>query len=87
MFGSGVWGTRLGSDVPPNAARTKHVPKRSIRRGLWDALGDATGDALILTTPPTPIYLCLARAVPHVRAHHIIKQPEPPFRRITKSDS
>jgi hypothetical protein len=38
-----VWGRRLvdatGERRPPKTARTKHILKRSIRRGLRDALG------------------------------------------------
>ena len=39
-------GTRLGSDVPQTRHERNTSPKRSIRCGLWDGLGDATGDAL-----------------------------------------
>nr|XP_051226621.1 uncharacterized protein LOC127344397 [Lolium perenne] len=46
MFGGGVWGTRLGSDVPQTRHERNTSPKRSIRRGLGDGLGDAAGDAL-----------------------------------------
>jgi hypothetical protein len=41
VFGRRGWGA-----ISPNAARRKHVPKRSIQRCLENVLGDATGDAL-----------------------------------------
>jgi hypothetical protein len=48
-----VCGRRLGGAAgerrPPNAARRKHVPKRSIRRRLEDDLEDVAGDALTFT--------------------------------------
>jgi hypothetical protein len=46
MFGGGVWGTRLGSDVPQTRHEQNTSLKRSIRRVLGDGLGDATEDAL-----------------------------------------
>ena len=46
MFGGGVWGTRLGSDVPQNAARTKHVPHKLNPARFGGRFGDAAGDAL-----------------------------------------
>jgi hypothetical protein len=46
MFEGGVWGTRLGSDVPQRRHEQNTFPKRSIRRDLGDALGDTAGDAL-----------------------------------------
>jgi hypothetical protein len=48
MFGGGVWGTRLGGDVPQRRHEKNTSLKRSIRRGLGDALGDAAKDALSL---------------------------------------
>jgi hypothetical protein len=33
---------------PPNAARTRHVPKRLIRSCLRNGLGNVTEDALVL---------------------------------------
>lgn len=52
MFGGGVWGTRLGSDVPQRRHEQNTSPKRSIRRGLGDVLGDAAGDALSCRSQP-----------------------------------
>jgi hypothetical protein len=48
LFGDGVWGTRLESDVSQTRHEQNTSSKRFIRRGLGDGLEDATGDALSL---------------------------------------
>jgi hypothetical protein len=45
-LGIGVWGIRLGCDVPQTRHGQNKSPKRSIRRRLRDASGDVAGDAL-----------------------------------------
>jgi hypothetical protein len=46
-----VRGTQLGSDVPQTRHEENASPKRSIRRHLGDALGEAAGDVVMATSP------------------------------------
>jgi hypothetical protein len=46
MFGRGVWGTRLGSEIPQIRHEGNTSPKSSILGCLGDAAGDAVSGAI-----------------------------------------
>jgi hypothetical protein len=70
MFRDGVWGTRLGNDIPKTRHKRNTSPKHLIRRGLGVALGDATQaspfqrrEHCFFQLPNFPFFSCTAKIV------------------------